>query len=99
MIAGPPINSSSGWARDAGGSAGQAIALLPLDRSRSFACAEPISPGREAMNELLLARHGETEWSASGGTPSRTDLPLTGNGRQLAGGWRRASATAASSSC
>ncbi len=37
------------------------------------------------MNELLLARHGETEWSAERTAQSRTDLPLTGNGRQLAG--------------
>jgi len=39
---------------------------------------------RGTVSEIVLVRHGETEWSASGQHTSRTDLALTERGRERA---------------
>ena len=43
-----------------------------------------MTAARDGQPRIVLVRHGETEWSASGQHTSRTDLALTEPGRERA---------------
>jgi probable phosphoglycerate mutase len=44
----------------------------------------PSPPERAVAERIFIVRHGETEWSANRRHTSRTDVPLTDNGRRQA---------------
>ena len=49
---------------------------------RSIDARESAPGSRGAHGELVIVRHGETEWTVTGQYPGATELPLTANSRR-----------------
>src|SRR2546429_8150095 len=57
----------------------------PLRRPRKLVLRQSRSAGEDGrMAEIVLVRHGQTEWSATGRHTSYTDVPLTPDGERQA---------------
>src|SRR2546430_156076 len=57
----------------------------PLPRPRKLVLRQSRSAGEDGrMAEIVLVRHGQTEWSATGRHTSYTDVPLTPDGERQA---------------